>query len=125
MKGTLLVSILMLSALNAGSSEETRPLPKPRISSQYPLMKLLEKRQTQRRFSPAPLSAQLLSDLLWAAFGINRPATGGRTAPSAWNHQELDLYVFTAEAVFLYDAKSQALKLVTRKDLRAATGVQD
>jgi hypothetical protein len=61
--------------------------------------------------------------LLWAAFGVNRP-TGHRTAPSARNWQEMDIYVALPQALYLYDAKAHALKLAAAGDLRAATGTQ-
>jgi nitroreductase len=62
---------------------------------------------------------------LWATLGVNRPGTGGRTAPSAHNRQEIDVYVVLAEGAYLYDARSHALSLVVPADLRAQTGMQD
>jgi SagB-type dehydrogenase family enzyme len=70
------------------------------------------------------LPIQELSNLLWAAFGINRPESGKRTAPSAMNWQEIDVYVAMPEALYLYDAKTNVLKPVVIKDLREATGRQ-
>jgi SagB-type dehydrogenase family enzyme len=67
----------------------------------------------------------VLSNLLWAAFGINRSDTGKRTAPSAVNRQEIDIYVATADGLYLYEARSQALKLIVSDDIRALTGRQD
>jgi nitroreductase len=67
---------------------------------------------------------QMLSNMLWAAFGVNRPASGGRTAPSASNAQDMDIYVAMAGGLFLYDAKANLLKLVLPEDLRALTGRQ-
>ena len=67
---------------------------------------------------------QLLSDLLWSAYGINR-ADGGRTAPSALNAQEIDIYVALPEGAYLYDAQRHALSLVVSQDLRRITGYQD
>jgi SagB-type dehydrogenase family enzyme len=66
---------------------------------------------------------QTLSNLLWAAFGINRP-DGRRTAPSAKNWQETDIYVATADGVYLYDAKKNALDKIATGDIRAMTGAQ-
>jgi len=68
---------------------------------------------------------QVLSNLLWAAFGINRPDSGKRTAPSAVNWQEIDVYVAIAEGLYLYDAESHGLNLVLEGDIRAETGKQD
>jgi SagB-type dehydrogenase family enzyme len=70
------------------------------------------------------LPLPLLSDLVWAAFGVNRP-DGGRTAPSAINAQEIDVYVALPTGAYLYDAKAHALQLVAASDLRRVTGYQD
>jgi SagB-type dehydrogenase family enzyme len=66
----------------------------------------------------------VLSNLLWAAFGINRPDSGKRTAPSAMNWQEIDVYVATAEGLYVYDAKGNKLDPVLAEDVRGATGGQ-
>jgi nitroreductase len=66
----------------------------------------------------------LLSDLLWAAYGMNR-AEGGRTAPSALNAQEIDVFVALPSGAYLYDAKAHQLNLVAASDLRRVTGYQD
>jgi len=100
-------------------------LPAPQVDGGRPLMQVLKDRSSSRSFSSEKLSAQVLSNLLWAAFGINRPDTGKRTAPSAMNEQEIDIYVATAEGLYLYDAKSQALKLILTDDIRALTGRQE
>jgi nitroreductase len=84
-------------------------------------MEALRERQTRREFKLEPLPAQTVADLLWAGFGINRQGTGHRTAPSAMNTQEIDVYVFLAQGVYLYDPKRQALKPLSGKDLRAQT----
>lgn len=87
-------------------------------------MEALKDRQSQREFSTKPLEPQLLSDLLWAAFGINRPGNDHRTAPSAMNSQEIDVYVVLAEGVFIYNAKTHRLDPVAAGDLRRETGGQ-
>ena len=66
----------------------------------------------------------MLANLLWAACGVNRPESGKRTAPSAVNWQEIDIYVATANGLFLYDAKAHALKSILKQDIRAAVGRQ-
>ncbi len=63
----------------------------------------------------------MLSNLLWAAFGINRPESGKRTAPSAVNYQEIDIYVTTEEGLYLYDAKAHVLNPVIAGDIRDKT----
>ena len=87
-------------------------------------MQVLKDRKTSREFGPEKIPAQVLSNLLWAAFGINRPDSGRRTAPSAMNRQEIDLYVATADGLFLYEAKENRLKTILTKDIRALTGRQ-
>ena len=109
-----------------GLAQELKPilLPKPQTNNGRPLMQVLSERKTTREFSPQKLPMQVLSDLLWAAFGINRPESGKRTAPSAVNWQEMDLYVATAEGLYVYDAKSNQLNPVLAEDVRAQTGTQ-
>jgi len=89
------------------------------------LMKALKLRASSRAFAPDPLPLQTLSNLLWAAWGINRPQEGKRTAPSARNWQEVDVVVVKADGAWLYDAKAHALNPVVAGDLRALTGMQD
>ena len=87
-----------------------------------PLGEALAKRATHREFSPERFSDQELSDLLWAANGYNRPEERKRTAPTAINRQEVDLYVLRADGAFLYDAAQNALVRVSKDDLRGLTG---
>lgn len=86
------------------------------------LMKAFELRKSDREFAAKELTLQDLSDLLWAANGINRPESGKRTAPSAMNKQDIDIYVCRADGVFLYDAVGGILRLIDPKDLRASVG---
>ncbi|MEW5910919.1 MAG: SagB/ThcOx family dehydrogenase, partial [Thermodesulfobacteriota bacterium] len=104
-----------------GSMMQIR-LPAPQTIGGKPLMEALRDRKSGRDFSPRPLSEQTLSNLLWAAFGINRPESGGRTAPSALNWQETDIYVFTEQGAYLYDAKENLLQPVAAGDHRGDTG---
>jgi len=117
-----IVLILLASAAWA-ETPATIPLPKPNITGGMPLMQALSARQSGREFSTEKLSPQALSNLLWAAYGVNRP-DGKRTAPSANNRQTIDVYVAMAEGVYLYNAKEHRLDLVVSGDLRAATGQQ-
>jgi SagB-type dehydrogenase family enzyme len=117
-----IVLILLASAAWA-ETPATIPLPKPNTTGGMPLMQALSARQSGREFSAEKLSPQALSNLLWAAYGVNRP-DGKRTAPSANNRQTIDVYVALAEGVYLYNAKEHRLDLVTAGDLRAATGQQ-
>jgi nitroreductase len=88
-----------------------------------PLMDALAKRSTARAFDSKALSPQQLSSLLWAAFGINRP-DGKRTAPSARDFQETDIYVLMKQGAYVYSARSNKLDLVVAEDIRALGGTQ-
>ena len=90
-----------------------------------PLMRALKERESTRAFSGRELPPQVLSNLLWAAFGVNRPEAGKRTAPSACNWQEIDIYVAMPGGVYLYDAGGNSLVPVLQEDIRAHTGKQD
>ena len=81
-------------------------------------------RSSNRDFRSEKLPAQVLSNLLWAAFGVNRPDSGKRTAPSAMNWQEIDIFVASADGLYLYDAKRNQLIPVLRDDIRPQTGTQ-
>ena len=100
------------------------PLPSPRMDGGMPLMQALKERRSARAFSPKALPDQVLADLLWAAFGINRPDTGKRTAPSARNWQEVDVFAVMENGAYLYDAKANVLRAVAAGDLRKLTGPQ-
>lgn len=82
------------------------------------LMEAFQKRQSIRSFETQDLTLQDLSDLLWAANGINRPQNGKRTAPSAINSQDVDIYVCRADGAYLYDAAGNSLKLIINQDIR-------
>ena len=97
---------------------------KPQVDGGRPLMQVLKDRRSSREFSTEKLSPQVLSNLLWAACGVNRPDSGKRTAPSAKNWQGIDIYVTTADGLYVYDAKAHMLKPILGEDIRAMTGRQ-
>jgi SagB-type dehydrogenase family enzyme len=103
---------------------KTIKLPAPRTSGGKPLMQALKDRHSSREFSGRELPPEVLSSLLWAAFGINRPRTGGRTAPSAHDWEEIDVYVATVKGLYLYEPRAHALRQMLAQDVRAKTGVQ-
>jgi SagB-type dehydrogenase family enzyme len=107
-----------------GDARATIKLPAPDKRGGLPLMQALAKRRSSREFQRKPLPLPVLSNLLWAAFGVNRRG-GGRTAPSAIDAQEIDVYVALPEGAYLYDAQAHALRLVAASDLRRVTGYQD
>jgi nitroreductase len=99
-------------------------LPQPRKTGGKPLMEALQLRRSTREYAARPLPPQVLSALLWAAFGINR-ASGDRTAPY-WRHiMVIDVLAATAEGVWLYEPKAHKLLPYMAGDIRAATGLQD
>ena len=101
-------------------------LPEPEKDGGKSVLASIQLRQTTRNIKPDKLPLQMLSNLLWAAFGINRPQASfgksGRTAASASNSQEIDLYVALEEGVYIYDAASHTLKPVVKGDFRARAG---
>lgn len=100
-------------------------LPVPQMTGGKPLMQALGERRTVRDYSPQMLPRQTLSNLLWAAFGVNRPEEKGRTAPSAHDLQEISIYVVTQKGVWRYEPFAHSLVSVSDQDIRALTGKQD
>jgi len=119
------VTLMLITCATLAVAQDLNPvsLPPPQTSGGRPLMQVLKDRHSTREFSNQKLSPQLLSNLLWAAFGVNRP-DGKRTAPSAMNWQEIDIYVASQDGLYLYDAKANALNPVLAQDVRGATGQQ-
>jgi nitroreductase len=99
-------------------------LPPPEKEGGMALMDALSRRHSSRDFAPKELPLPLLSNLLWAAYGVNR-VDNGRTAPSAINSQEIDIYVALPSGAYLYDATANVLQLVAASDVRHVTGYQD
>jgi len=121
-------ALLALNALvsmpGAVRAQEARVLSPPRKDIGKPLMQALQARRSTRAYSTRQLPGQVLSDLLWAAYGINRPS-GDRTAPY-WRHiMVIDVYAAMADGVWLYDPAQHALRRHLSTDIRAPTGVQD
>ena len=120
-KRTFSISLLLLTFVMTMAAQDIQ-LPKPKTTGGMPLMEALSQRQSNRDFSEKELSNQTLSNLLWAAWGYNRPDK--RTAPSSRNKQELELYVVMKNGSYLYDAKNNLLKQVSNQDNRKAAGMQ-
>ncbi len=123
------IRLALLALLVAGAAWAREPavlkLPPPQTEGGMPLMQALKARHSAREFSPKALPPQQLANLLWAAAGVNRPDSGKRTAPTARDWREIDLYVATAEGVQVYVPEAHALRRVSGRDIRALTGVQD
>ena len=127
MKQPLRVMIIPIVAwICQAGAQDLKPvqLPPPQKEIGKPLMQVLSLRHSSRDFDPKPLLPQDLSNLLWAADGINRGESGKRTAPSAMNWQETDVYVILSDGAFLYDAKANSLNPVIAGDVRALAGTQ-
>jgi hypothetical protein len=119
-----ILAILFLNGILIPLIAQDIVLPAPDKTGGIPLMQALNKRQTTRSFTTDSLTLQQLSDLLWAGFGINRPDQGKRTAPSAMNWQEIEIYVTLPYGSYIYIAEQHSLKFINNKDLRKGTGGQ-
>ena len=120
----VLAVLLIVPTMINGQELKPVQLLEPQMDSGRALMQVLKDRKSSRGFSSDKLPDQVLSNMLWAAFGVNRPESGMRTAPSAVNWQEIDIYVATSDGLYLYDAKAHTLNPVFEKDIRALTGTQ-
>ena len=116
----ILIISLFASSLLIG---QTLELPAPQKTGGMPLMEALAKRATVRSFDTTGISMQQISNLLWASFGVNRP-DGRRTAPSANNKQEIDIYILLKNGAYVYDAQNNKLDLVSSQDLRSQASDQ-
>jgi len=125
---TILAGTVSGYSLNATVSGDLQPihLPPPEKDGGMSVLAALQERKTSRNISSKELPPQVLSNLLWAAFGVNREQASfdkpGRTAPSASNSQEIDLYVALAGGVYLYDAVSHRLEPIVSGDFRKRAG---
>lgn len=113
-----LAMITLLSGAVMGQAPQDIKLNAPDMERGLTIMKAFEKRASATSFSSKELSLQDLSDLLWASNGINRPESGKRTAPTAVNAQDVDIYVLLKSGAYLYDAKTQTLKGIAAGDNR-------
>jgi nitroreductase len=122
------VAGILASAATAGGSQisaaQNRPLPPPQREGGRPLLSVLNSRRSTRAYSSRPLPLETISELLWAAYGINRPS-GDRTAPY-WRHiMVIDIFAAMADGVWLYEPKAHELQPYMPDDIRAHTGTQD
>jgi nitroreductase len=107
-----------------GDAAREIALPAPSRAASASLMSALAARRSERSFATTPLPLQLLSDLLWAADGINRPG-GGRTAPSALDARDIAIYVALPQGAYRFDPVDHLLRLASAADIRRVTGYQD
>lgn len=120
--GVLIMSVAGSALAQTGTAIR---LPPAETAGGMPLMQALKARHSTREFARKPLQKQVLANLLWAASGVNRPRTGQRTAPSAHDWREIDVYAVTANGAYRYDPPSHTLVEVASGDLRHLTGMQD
>jgi SagB-type dehydrogenase family enzyme len=128
---TAALLLLMIPCLSL-AQEEVIKLPPAQMTGGKPLMdSLKERKSTRGDFGPAvKLTTQQLSNLLWAADGVNRPADPTRktaphfTAPSAADWQNIDIYVATPDGLYVYDPIQHALKVISKQDVRAISGLE-
>ncbi len=127
-KSWIYLVALFLSLLIAipcfSQKQEIIKLPDPVLDGGFSLLQALKERNSTKKYEARMLTRQQLSNLLWAAFGINRSETGKRTAPSALNYQEIDIYVAMAEGLYVYAPQTHSLKQILSEDIRAMTGLQ-
>jgi len=116
---TLLVLICFLLPLSAQDIK----LPAPTKTGGKPLMEVLSMRQSNRSYVKKEIPLNVLSDLLWAAYGFNREDK--RTVASSQNRQEIDMYVMLRDGIYLYDARENVLKLKVKGDHRKELGNQN
>jgi len=119
----LLAGILVPGYAAAAEEDGSIQLLPPRMDRPATLMTAVKNRRSSRTFSEADLPLETLSDLMWTAYGINRPG-GMRTVPSAHNWQAIDLYVAMKNGLYLYSAAKNSLDLVKSEDLRRICGKQ-
>ncbi len=125
MIGVILMTSLSQQTLHAGTDSDLIPLPAPERKGGMPLMKALDRRKSIRDYRDKAIPEQLLSNLLWAAWGYNREDEKKRTAPSSMNRQEISVYLAVADGLYLYDAGAHGLIKLSGEDIRAETGKQD
>jgi SagB-type dehydrogenase family enzyme len=116
----ILLLLLFAGISSMGQTTKSISLNPPDTNRGLPVMKALKNRASASKYDTAMLKLQDISDLLWAANGVNRTASGKRTAPSAINAQDIDVYVVMRSGAYLYDAPKHILTLIAEGDHRAA-----
>lgn len=116
--------IILVLNLNGISQSKNVALPQPVRKGGMPLMEALDQRCSTRAFAENELPEQTLSNLLWAAWGVNREEDNKHTAPSSNNKQEIDVYVVKADGVYKYVPKGHFLEKMMDDDIRSLCGGQ-
>lgn len=123
-KQLLTAFLVLFLHMNGISQNNMKPLPQPERKGGMPLMEALDKRSSTREFADKELPEQTLSNLLWAAWGINREEENKHTAPSSNNKQEIDIYVVKADGAYKYIPKGHQLEKLLDEDIRSWCGGQ-
>jgi len=119
------LAVTLLTAARSLSAQDLKPIKlAPQLNPGISLMQALKDRQSVRSFAKRPVPLEVLAQLLWAADGVNRPDSGKRTAPSAMNRREIDIYIAAADGLSLYRPQDHALQPILKQDIRALTGRQ-
>lgn len=124
----LIISLFLITSALAALPFENAPtikLPPPVKTGGPALAEALSARQSSREYSSRELSPEILSNLLWSACGVNRDESGKRTAPTAMNWQDTEVYAALPNGLYLYDHKNHSLILIKKGDIRKLTGKQD
>ena len=125
MKKNLILCLAMTMLTGCVTAQDIQ-LPEPDKSAKMTLMETLQKRASSREFSDKEVSDAVLSQVLWAACGINRPEEKKITAPSAINAQDILVYVARKDGAYLYQPETNMLKKVCDEDVRKmVAGQQD
>ena len=109
------------STVTFAQDQRAIALPPPNMEGGKPVMQALKDRRSTREYSDRPLPNQVLSNLMWAAWGVNRPQIDGRTAPHWHNAYAMDIYLTMADGVWVYEPKGHRLLFHMAGDLRGQT----
>ncbi len=119
------VFVIFIALTNVLNAQEVIKLPEPDKTGGIPLMQAINERHSARNFVDKALTEQQLSELLWVAYGINRPESGKHTIPTSRNRQDIEVYIASWDGVFKYQPEEHALLLISNKDKREISGMQD
>ena len=113
--------LLLVPGVSCATRTNAVSLPPPQINDGMSVMNALSERKSSRSFVDLPISDAQLSNILWAANGVNRPESKGRTNPAAMGVQSIHIYVVTDKGIFLYEPQSHDIRLLNKGDYRMTT----
>ncbi|MFO7843361.1 MAG: SagB/ThcOx family dehydrogenase [Bacteroidales bacterium] len=119
------LAIVFIAVTNICTAQTLIELPEPDKAGGMPLMQAINERHSARNFVDKDLTEQQLSELLWAAYGLNRPESGKHTIPTSRNRQDIEVYITTQDGVFKYLPEEHALLQISAEDKRKVSGMQD